>query len=289
MRTRIDIPKALAARHEAAAIKMRQERQARAERQADPKAFFSLFDDHTITENENGAEVTLYGEIGGFWGIDAWALARDLKNLSAEQLTVRVDSGGGSIFDAVLIYNAIVDHAADVHVIVDSVAASAASFIVQAADRRTMNRAAEMMIHEPHVVTWGTAEELREDAEMLDRQAEKIANIYAARSGVAADVWIQEMAGGDTWYSGEKAIEAGLADDVIEFKKPPENDDPAAQASTGRKAHAANKATEPTSKDAPDAKDPAATAADELARQRAEQVVAEAQAAAARSRALANA
>jgi ATP-dependent protease ClpP protease subunit len=85
-----------------------------------------------------GAEIVIYDEIGAF-GIPAKAFLDELKALGpVAELTVRVNSPGGSVFDGVAIYNALKRHRATVTVWIDGIAASIASMIAMAGDEVVM-------------------------------------------------------------------------------------------------------------------------------------------------------
>jgi ATP-dependent protease ClpP protease subunit len=105
------------------------------------------------------AEVYLYDYIGTA-GVTAKDFVADLKQIKAPAIEMHIDSPGGNVWDGVTIYNAVRDHKAHVTVIVDAMAASAASFIAQAGDRRVMNRHSEMMIHDAHGQVMGNSRDL---------------------------------------------------------------------------------------------------------------------------------
>ena len=286
---RIEVPVALAESARAAVVAERD----RVVAGVDPQAFVfdDLFERHEIGEvsDDGSVEVILYGAIGGLFGIDAWAFAKDLKKVDASTLNVRLDTGGGSIFDGIAIYNALVDHPANVVMTVDSVAASMGSVILQAADERIMNRGAQLMIHNPWAAYGGTAEEFRDVADFLDGLRSTLVDIYAARSDSDVTTWDDQLVDKDTWLSAEAAVELGLADAVVAMKTPDKNEDDPAQAvaSAARTIDAANQVGDDSTSDStPDSSETAAMAAVELERQRAEQVVAEALAVSARTRAM---
>lgn len=164
------------------------------------------------------ADVMLYGEIG-WLGTAADEFVRDIKGLNASQINLHLSSPGGSVFDGIAIMNALRAHPANVTVYVDSLAASIASVIAMAGDRIVARQAAEFMIHEAAGLAVGDADEMRAMAELLDRQSDKIAGIYAARAGGTVEDWRAAMAK-ETWYSAQEAVDAGLADEIDEpFKE----------------------------------------------------------------------
>lgn len=160
------------------------------------------------------AEVMIYDEIG-IWGISAKDFVKELTALDADEINLHINSPGGDVFDGVAIYNALRMHSAKVTVYVDSLAASAASFIAQSGDEVIMLRNAEMMIHDASALAWGNEEDMLKTANILGRISNNIADIYAQRSGKTADSW-REVMRSEMWYSAQEAVDAGLADRVLE-------------------------------------------------------------------------
>lgn len=174
-----------------------------------------------------GAELLVYGIVGGFWWDDtsAWEVANQLQGLDVDKITVRINSPGGYVDDGMAIGNVLRDHKAKVHVKVDGHAASAASVIAMAGDHITMGMGAELMIHDAWTVMPGNAEELRAEADNLDRTSGALARIYAARAGGTAAEW-RELMQAESWFDGPEAVAAGLADEALDA----EPDDGGAQA-----------------------------------------------------------
>lgn len=160
---------------------------------------------------ETATRVDIYDEIG-YWGVSAKDFVNELRALSGA-LDVHLNSPGGEVFDGVAIYQALKDHPGTVTVTVDSLAASAASFIAMAGDTIIMGRNAMMMIHNASGIAMGTASELRAYADLLDRVTSNIADVYAQKTGKPASTWLGAMAD-ETWYSAQEAVDAGLADMV---------------------------------------------------------------------------
>lgn len=176
--------------------------------------------------NEAGpvAEVRIYDEIGWF-GITAEDFVNDLAAITAPEIVCAINCPGGDVFDGIAIYNALRAHPAQVTTRVDSLAASVASVIVQGGDRRVMLSSAQMMIHEAWGITIGTAAEMREFADLLDRQTDIIAGIYASRANGDVDHF-RELMAGERWFTDAEAVAEGLADEVVD---PGSKDAPAAR------------------------------------------------------------
>lgn len=153
----------------------------------------------------------LDGEIG--WDVTAQDLVDQLQGASGVEL--HVNSPGGDVWEGIAMYNAIKDHPGTVTVIVDGIAASAASFLAMAGDRIVMNRSSQLMIHDAWTVTAGDEAEHLRTAELLGRVSSTIAGIYARRAGGTVDEWRAAMRA-ETWYSPEEAVTAGLADEAVQ-------------------------------------------------------------------------
>lgn len=171
---------------------------------------------YTIRAAANGksATVDILEEIG-FWGVTSADFARDLKNLGdVESIKLRINSPGGSMWDAAAIASILEAHPATVTAEVVGLAASAASFILTAADRVHVARNAFIMMHMPQVFAAGESEELRRMADLLDKVADKMVAAYASKMKRNADE-VRAMLSAETWFSAEEALEAGLADKII--------------------------------------------------------------------------
>ena len=185
------------------------------------QAWFSVRNSVTAPRS---AEIYIYAEIGG-WGIWAEDLIAELVALDVDQIDVRINSPGGSVWDGVAIYNALINHPARVTVHVDALAASIASVIAMAGDELVMARQAVMMIHEASTIAYGNAAEMRSVADVLDMLSEQISTVYEDRTGVGAETWRSAMLA-ETWYTAEEAVAAGLADRVAENPHAGRNADP---------------------------------------------------------------
>ena len=103
---------------------------------------------YSIRARGTGAELSIYDEIGAY-GVSAKAFIAEMGALdTGTDLELRLNSPGGSVFDAVAIYNALQRHDGKVTVTIDGIAASAASYIAMAGDEIVMPENAFLMIHD---------------------------------------------------------------------------------------------------------------------------------------------
>jgi ATP-dependent protease ClpP protease subunit len=169
-----------------------------------------------VTESGDGAELLIFGYIdswGEDWGVSAPELVDALAGVQGRPLTVRINSGGGEVFEGFAIYNALLRHDAPVNVVIDGLAASAASFIAMAGDTVTMMRTSTMMIHDASGLVIGNAADMRSMADVLDKLSDSIADTYARRSGGEVATWRDEMRT-ERWLNADEALALGLIDRV---------------------------------------------------------------------------
>jgi ATP-dependent protease ClpP protease subunit len=170
---------------------------------------------YTIRARGTGAEVLIYDEIGAY-GVSAKGFLAELGALpDGVPIDLRLNSPGGSVFDAVAIYNALQRHDGTITVWIDGVAASAASYVAMAGDEIVMPENAFLMIHDPSGLVMGTAADMREMADTMDKIAGAMVRGYAARSGRSEEE-IAALMAAETWFDAEAALEAGLATRMAE-------------------------------------------------------------------------
>ena len=172
-------------------------------------------------EGSTEAEILIYGDIGGGWwdeGITAESISKEIADLDVDTLNVRINSGGGLVFEGVAIYNAIARHKANVIVHIDGIAASIASVIAMAGDEIRISEGSHIMIHKPWSFAVGDANAMRKEGEVLDQLEGGIIDIYAARTDrKRAD--LEKLVEAETWFTGQAAVDAGFADVMVPAKK----------------------------------------------------------------------
>lgn len=171
-------------------------------------------------EADAPAEIRVKGVIGQRYDKETWSLTdteetvlNELSKIAAgKKINVRINSKGGDVGFALGIYNALQRRAADVTTYNDGYALSSASIIMLAGGRVVSPTSSVWMIHRAASGTYGTAEDKRKDAEMLEAHDKTIAAIYAKRTGMSAEECLKMMSA-ETWMTGEEAIEKGFADE----------------------------------------------------------------------------
>ena len=183
-----------------------------------------------VNDEDNSAEINMYGEVVETRPIDWWTgepipgnfivqdeFLQDLDKLAGKQhITVHINSVGGSLYVGAAIYNRLKGLAAHVTTVNDGLAASAGSLIFEAGDTRQVNAGSNLMIHGAAGFLYGyyQAKDLRTEIKRLDAHDRIGINIYAERTGRTKEE-IKSLVDRETWMTGQDAVDAGFADEVI--------------------------------------------------------------------------
>lgn len=165
-------------------------------------------------ETDDTAEIIIYDVIGWPYN-DAFDLVRSLGNIKAKNITVRINSPGGDVFDGVAIFNALKDHEAHVTTKIEGLAASMASIVALAGDEVQAHKNAMYMIHDPWVLAAGNQYDLREIADILQKIGVNMLDIYYDKSSIGKRE-LKAMMKEETWFTAAEAKDRGLIDTVLE-------------------------------------------------------------------------
>lgn len=180
--------------------------------------------------NKGGDEATvyLYDVIDSWWGIDSAQFVKDLNDITAKTIHLRINSPGGSVFDAEAIQTALQQHSARVVAHIDGMAASAATYIALAADEVEISDGGMFMIHNAWDVAVGNAGQMLYFADLLNKIDANILRDYQQKTSKSAEQ-IKEWMDAETWFNAEDALTNGFVDRIYTAekeegdKKPEEN------------------------------------------------------------------
>lgn len=167
------------------------------------------------------AEIFIYDFIGeDFWseGVTAKNFIDSLDQVTAKNISLRINSPGGSVFDGWAIYNALKRHPAKVTSYVDGLAASIASVIALSGDHIHMAANSLFMIHNPSATASGDAEKMRKTADILDKVRDNLVSTYQTRTNMSEADLIAAM-DAETWFTAEEALDLGFVDSIDEAIK----------------------------------------------------------------------
>jgi ATP-dependent Clp protease protease subunit len=182
-----------------------------------------MFDWLKIRNKDNIGELCFYGEITDEKWCDEDTTPKEIRDKigalsKMEKINMYVNSPGGGVFAGLAIYNMLNKLDIPITAHIEGVAASIMSVIIMAADERVIPENAFIMIHNPMGVAYGDANEMRKEADLLDRAKESIMNVYKTKVNLS-DEKIAKLMDNETWMLGEEAVEYGFANKIDESNK----------------------------------------------------------------------
>jgi len=167
---------------------------------------------------DDESEILIYSYIG--WPFnDSAEFVRAISSMKQKKILIRINSPGGDAFEANAMFNAIKDHPSKPTTRIESLAASAASYIALAGKEKQAYKNAMIMIHEPMSGMCGNQHEFREVADILAQINENMVDMYVDNSNLGKKE-IREMLKAETWMNAKTAKEKGFIDTIIEAGKP---------------------------------------------------------------------
>jgi ATP-dependent protease ClpP protease subunit/phage major head subunit gpT-like protein len=197
----------------------------------------------TAAAGDDVAEISIFGPIGGGFFAEPDApsgkrVAQQLDELddSVKTIKVRINSPGGSVYDAIHIANALKrqrdEFGRNVEVEIEALAASAATIVSSAGDTIRMPKNALMMVHNPHAIVLGGSSTMREMADVLDKVRENIVATYRWVSRLAPNK-IRGLMDKTTWMNATEALSNGFITEVAKPVRAAAHFDPGAIAQLG--------------------------------------------------------
>lgn len=179
--------------------------------------------------NDDKAVLYLHGTVGSYWeGINFSDIRDELANFNGSAIEVHINSYGGDMFEGIAIKNYLAQRPEEVTVIIDGLAASAASIIAMGADRILMPSDTQLMIHNPWTFAYGNAKELRKVADDLDKAELSIQETYLKRFKGEKEE-LKALLDEETFLIADEAVALGLADGIYDAA---ESDAPDEEAET---------------------------------------------------------
>ncbi len=192
---------------------------------------------NVATVGDDEAEITLYGDVMSRQPTDWWTGEPEpglyitpegfMEDLAAVKdkghITVKLNSCGGDLYTGIAIHNALKALSGEVNVVVEGIAASAASVIMCAGDTVTVYPGSLVMIHGVSVYLWDSLniQDMKQLMKGMDASERAVAEIYNAKTGIAVDT-LRGMMTKETWLTGREALEKGFADNLLEDEEDPD-------------------------------------------------------------------
>ena len=187
--------------------------------------------------SEDEGEITLYGDVMSQQPIDWWTGEPEpglyitpegfMEDLAAVKdkahITVKLNSCGGDLYTGIAIHNALKALSGDVNVVVEGIAASAASVIMCAGDTVTVYPGSLIMIHGVSVMLWDSLniQDMKRLIKGMDASERAVAEIYDGKTGLGVDT-LRSMMTKETWMTGREALDKGFAAALKEDEEEPD-------------------------------------------------------------------
>lgn len=187
---------------------------------------FLLRYDLSMDAGSDQAEIMVYGQITNYkyktdgseiTASDFDKLLKEAAEKGAKKLHIRINSPGGNVWQAVAMRTMLMtDKFDEISVSIEGLCASAATLLCCLPNVHvTIAEGSEFMIHNPSGIAFGSAAEMRKQADRLEKMEGDVREIYANRSGKGMDE-IKDMMDAETWMTAREAVEAGFCDELLE-------------------------------------------------------------------------
>lgn len=173
-----------------------------------------------VNKEKKEADIYIFGDITSWeWfesDVSSYTLSKEIQELGddIEIINVHINSYGGEVAEGLAIYNMLRNHKAKIRTYCDGFACSIASVIFMAGDERIMNAASLLMVHNAWMWTAGNANQLRKDADDLDKITQASIEAYKSRANISEEK-IKELLGNETWILPSEALEYGFATSIV--------------------------------------------------------------------------
>lgn len=182
------------------------------------------FDFRMENVTDNSADLYMYGAVMNekWWNEDEIVpteVIKALNEVKGKDLNIHLHSGGGHVYAAMAIYTQLAQHQGKKTIIIDGLAASAATVIAMAGDEIRMSESGMFMIHNVSWVSFGDANQMRKDADLIEKTSSIALELYAKKTG-KSEAEIKQMMDDETWMTAKEAKEMGFIDSIIKKNSP---------------------------------------------------------------------
>ena len=177
-----------------------------------PKPWYTI---KAAAEGSDVAEVSILEAISPWYGVDAKSFLTEFRALKASKVRLFLNSPGGSVTEALAIFNGMRATGKQIEVVVLGIAASAASYIAMAGDKISMPRNTLMFLHNPIGGVYGNAEEMRDYADVLDKMGVMLTATYAKRFK-GEEAVLQQFMKDEALLTADECLKYGLCDEVTD-------------------------------------------------------------------------
>lgn len=173
---------------------------------------------YSLVKQENVANIDIYGDITSWeWyesDVSSYTLSRELESLDVDVINIYINSYGGEVGEGLAIYSALKRHKAKIKTFCDGFACSIASVIFMAGDERIMSNASLLMVHNAWTYTYGNANQLRKEADDLEKITTASINAYMASVNITEEK-LKQLLDDESWILPKEALDMGFATSIV--------------------------------------------------------------------------
>ena len=164
--------------------------------------------------------ILILGDISAWWGANSKILYDTLRNKEVENINLYISSDGGSLNEALVMYDMLKGHKAKVTAYLTGIVASAATVVACACDEVKISKQSTYMIHRSMSYMYGNANAMKKTASILEMFDNKVIEIYSQFAGARKKdlrkklLW--ELIDSEYFTDQAGVMALGLADQVIE-------------------------------------------------------------------------
>lgn len=136
------------------------------------------------------------------------------EKIEEDEIELHINSYGGSVFASISIFNYLQSLGKNITTINDGICASGASLIFMVGDSRIMPENTMLMIHRASTFAWGNCNELREQADILEKLDNSTVMVNYKAHFNGTDEELMELIDKETWLSADECLEKGFCTEV---------------------------------------------------------------------------
>ena len=176
---------------------------------------------YSLVQNEKEADIHIYGDITSWeWlesDVSSYTLSKEIENLEVDTINVHINSYGGEVAEGLAIYNSLKRHNAKIKTYCDGFACSAASVIFMAGDERVMSTVSLLMIHNAWSYAKGNANQLRKQADDLEKITQASINAYMNEISISEEE-LKQLLDDESWITPQEALDMGFITTIVNEK-----------------------------------------------------------------------
>lgn len=142
------------------------------------------------------------------------------EKIEEDEIELHINSYGGSVFASISIFNYLKSLGKNITTINDGICASGASLIFMVGDARIMPENTMLMIHRASTFAWGNCNELREQADVLEKLDNSTVMANYKNHFKGTDEELMELIDKETWLSADECLEKGFCTEVKKLAEP---------------------------------------------------------------------